>query len=163
MFAVDDRRDPEHSARLYQWGSKEFEQSLPTIRQSQRGKRSKRLLRVTVGSSRARDSGDRAGDPRIRLSENGRRRLIAAIGVDCKEIRTLEREIAQQFSEKLKQQRTKAASEKEFRRHCRYRQTAAEEIELEQSPVPLGSSDRIRLIPAGEAQTAAGETRVDRS
>jgi RNA polymerase primary sigma factor len=137
--------------QLYKRGLKEFERFADEQKIS-RGKRSKKLLRYRRKLARTRL--EIAQEIRgLHLKEAARQRLIAAIGVVHREVRTLEREI-ETFSEKLKRKGLKADKQKEFRKHVATARKRLKEIELEHHLMPLEIKRSHQMIAVSEAQTA---------
>jgi RNA polymerase primary sigma factor len=89
----------------------------------------------------------------LHLKEATRQRLIEAISVQHKEVRTLEREI-ESYTEKLLKKRIKADEKKEFKRHVAAAKRRLKEIEAEHYVSPLEIKRSYQMIVAGEAQAA---------
>ncbi|HKG77843.1 MAG TPA: sigma-70 family RNA polymerase sigma factor, partial [Pyrinomonadaceae bacterium] len=137
--------------QLYKRGLKEFEKFADEVRVS-RGKRSKKLLRYKRKLARTRL--EIAQEIRsLHMKEAARQRLIAAIGVVHKEVRTLEREI-EGNSEKLKRKGLKADKQKEFRKNVANARKRLKEIETEHHLSPLEIKRSYQMIAVSEAQTA---------
>jgi len=137
--------------QLYKRGLKEFEK----FADEQRifcGKRSKKLLRYRRKLARTRL--EIAQEIRgLHLKEAARQRLIAAIGVVHREMRTLEREI-DAANEKLKRKGLKPDKQKEFRKQIATAKKRLKEIELDHHLSPLEIKRSHQMIAISEAQTA---------
>ena len=137
--------------QLYKRGLKEFEKFADELRIS-RGKRSKKLLRYRRKLARTRL--EIAQEIRgLHLKEAARQRLIAAIGVVHREVRSLEREI-EGANEKLKRKGLKPDKQKEFRKQIATARKRLKEIEIEHHLSPLEIKRSHQMIAISEAQTA---------
>jgi len=136
---------------LYKRGLKEFDKFADELRAS-RGKRSKKLLRYRRKLARTRLE-IATEIHSLHLKEAARQRLISAIGVVHKEVRTLERE-AESYSEKLKRKGLKADKQKEFRKHVAAAKKRLKEIETEHHLTSLEIKRSYQMIAVSEAQTA---------
>ena len=136
---------------LYKRGLKEFEKFAEEVKIS-RGKRSKKLLRYRRKLARTRL--EIAQEIRgLHLKEAARQRLIAAIGVVHKEVRTLEREV-ESANEKLKRKGTKPDKQKEYRKQIALAKKRLKEIETEHHLTSLEIKRSHQMIAISEAQTA---------
>ncbi|HKR10544.1 MAG TPA: RNA polymerase sigma factor RpoD [Pyrinomonadaceae bacterium] len=136
---------------LYKRGLKEFEKFAEELKLS-RGKRSKKLLRYRRKLARTRL--EIAQEIRgLHMKEAARQRLIAAIGVVHKEVRTLEREIDGN-NEKLKRKGVKADKAKEYRKIIVTAKKRLKEIEVEHHLTALEIKRSHQMIAVSEAQTA---------
>ena len=136
---------------LYKRGLKEFEKFAEEQRLS-RGKRSKKLLRYRRKLARTRL--EIAQEIRgLHMKEAARQRLIAAIGVVHKEVRTLEREV-EGANEKLKRKGTKPDKQKEYRKQIATAKKRLKEIETEHHLTSLEIKRSHQMIAVSEAQTA---------
>lgn len=136
---------------LYKRGLKELEKFAEEVRIS-RGKRSKKLLRYRRKLARTRL--EIAQEIRgLHMKEAARQRLIAAIGVVHKEVRTLEREV-ESANEKLKRKGTKPDKQKEYRKQIANAKKRLKEIETEHHLTTLEIRRSHQMIAISEAQTA---------
>jgi RNA polymerase primary sigma factor len=136
---------------LYKRGLKELEKFADEQKIS-RGKRSKKLLRYRRKLARTRL--EIAQEIRgLHLKEAARQRLIAAIGVVHREVRTLEREV-ESANEKLKRKGVKPDKQKEYRKQIATAKKRLKEIEAEHHLAPLEIKRSHQMIAVSEAQTA---------
>jgi RNA polymerase primary sigma factor len=143
--------------KLYRRGLNEWEQ-LRAAQKLARGKRSKKLLRLKYRLARTRlEIAQAIGS--IHLNPGARQRLIDAIAIVYKEIRTLEREI-ESYTEKLGRKRTKPEDEKEYKRHIFAARRRLREIESEHHMSLAEIRRSHQMILAGEAQTEGAKGDV---
>lgn len=130
-------------------------EKLAAERKITRGKRSKKLIRLTHKVARMRIEISREISA-LNLREAIRQRMVDAVAAVNKEIRTLEREVAS-YTEKLGKKRIKPEDEKEYKRHITVAKRRLKDIEAEWH-VPVAEVRRsYQSIVTGEAQ--AGQAK----
>ncbi|HVF57935.1 MAG TPA: RNA polymerase sigma factor RpoD [Pyrinomonadaceae bacterium] len=136
--------------RLYREGAKDWEKLLAE-QQVSRGKRTKKLLRLRRKVARARLEIARE-IKHLNLKEDARLRLIDAITIVFKEVRSAEREI-KKLEEKLEQKRIKPEVEKELKRQLNAAKRRYKQIEAEHNVSPVEIKRSHQAIVIGEHQT----------
>jgi RNA polymerase primary sigma factor len=137
--------------KLYLKGLREYEQW--RVAQKPRGsKESKKLLRLRYKLARTRlaIAQEISG---LHFKEGIRQRLIEPIGTVNKEVRTLERQIAN-YLKKLDKKHLKAEDSKEFKRQLSTAKRRLKEIEAEHHVSLVEIKRSHQMIVAGEAQAA---------
>jgi RNA polymerase primary sigma factor len=138
-------------------GLKEWEK-LRAEQQVTRGKKTKKLLRLRRKVARARL--EIAEEIRqLKLKENARQRLIDAIGVVFKEIRTAEREV-EKYTEKLGKKRIKPEEEKEFKKHISAAKRRLKQVEEDHHISPVEIKRSFQAIAVSEAQTTQAKREL---
>ena len=138
-------------------GLKEWEK-LRAEQQVTRGKKTKKLLRLRRKVARARL--EIAEEIRqLKLKENARQRLIDAIGVVFKEIRTAEREI-EKYTEKLGKKRIKPEEEKDFKKHISAAKRRLKQVEEDHHISPVEIKRSFQAIAVSEAQTTQAKREL---
>ena len=137
---------------LSRQGQKEWEKVRAEMKVT-RGKKSKKFLRLKRKAVRARL--DIAREIKeLNLKEDTRQRLIRAIGVVYKEVRSLEREI-EKLTEKLNRKRIKPDDEKEYKRQISADKRRLKQIEAETYLSPIEIKRSHQAIAVSEAQTTS--------
>jgi RNA polymerase primary sigma factor len=117
-----------------------------------RGKPSKKLLRLKRKLARTRlEVAHEIGS--LNLKERSQRRLIDAINVAFKEVRTQERQI-NLYTERLGAKRLKADDKKEYTRQINLAKRRLKEIQAQHHVTPAEIKRSHQMIVSGEAQTA---------
>jgi RNA polymerase primary sigma factor len=137
--------------KLYLRGIRESEQ-LRTELKLNRGKKTRKLLRWQRKLARTRLDVAREVEA-LALKEPARQRLIGAIDVVQKEVRSLELRI-DNYTEKLAVKRIKENDKKEFTRYVREARRRLKEIEAEHHVSTAELKRSRRMIAVGEAQAA---------
>jgi RNA polymerase primary sigma factor len=142
---------------LSRQGQKEWEKVRAEMKVT-RGKKSKKFLRLKRRAVRARLDIARA-IKELNLKEDTRQRLIHAIGVVYKEVRTLEREI-EKLTEKLGRKRIKPDDEKEYKRQISADKRRLKQIEAETYLSPVEVKRSHQAIAVSEAQTTEAKREM---
>jgi RNA polymerase primary sigma factor len=142
---------------LSRQGQKEWEKVRAEMKVT-RGKKSKKFLRLKRKAVRTRLNIAR-GIKELNLKEDTRQRLIHAIGVVFKEVRTLEREI-EKLTEKLNRKRIKPDDEKEYKRQISADKRRLKQIEAETFLSPVEIKRSHQAIAVSEAQTTEAKREM---
>jgi RNA polymerase primary sigma factor len=143
--------------KLFQSGLKEWEK-LRAEMQLARGKRNKKILRSRRKLARIRL--DIAQEIRqLKLKESARQRLIDAISVAHKEVRSAERDI-EKYTEKLNHKRIKPEHEKEYKRQLNAAKRRLKQVEADTNLSPVEIKRSHQAIAKSEAQTVEAKREL---
>jgi RNA polymerase primary sigma factor len=139
-------------AGLKEWERLRVEQKL------ERGKRSKKLLRLQrrVARTRLEIAQEIA---QLNLTERARQRLIGAIRVVAREARAAERDI-DKYNERLGRRRLKPEDERDYKRHIATARRKLQQIEAETLISPVEIKRSLQAIVAGEHETGQAKREL---
>src|SRR5256714_63134 len=148
----------ENIRRLFKNALKEYEK-LKKETKAQRGKRTKKVLRLRVRVARARvEIADEIG--RLNLTERSRQRLINAIRNVQKEVRSAERELST-YTERLNsKKRLKADDQKAYKGHVANAKKRLRTVEEEFHISPVDVKRSLQNIVTGEQHTGQAKREL---
>jgi RNA polymerase primary sigma factor len=143
--------------RHFKAGLKEWER-LRAEQKLTRGTGSKKLLRLRrrVGRTRL-EIAQEIGQ--LNLTERARQRLIGAIRVVAKEVRTAERDI-DKYTERLGKRRIKPEEERDYKRHIAAAKRRLQQIEAETLISPVELKRSLQAIVVGEHETGQAKREL---
>jgi RNA polymerase primary sigma factor len=143
--------------RHFKAGIKEWER-LRAEQKLTRGKPSKKLLRLRRKVARTRlEIAQEIG--LLNLTERARQRLIGAIRVVAKEVRTAERDI-DKYTERLGKRRIKPEEERDCKRHIAAAKRKLQQIEAETLISPVEIKRSLQAIVVGEHETGQAKREL---
>ena len=143
--------------KLATQGLKDWEK-LRVEQKEMRGKKSKKLIRMSRGVARLRlEIAQEIG--RLSLTERSRQRLINAIRGVQKEVRDAEREI-DSFNEKLGRKRIKIEDQKDYKKRISTAKKRLQQIEIDHYISPVEIKRSLQAIVIGEQQTGQAKREL---
>jgi RNA polymerase primary sigma factor len=139
-------------AGLKEWERLRAEQKLA------RGKGAKKLLRLRrkVARTRLEIAQEIA---QLNLTERARQRMIGAIRVVAREVRTAERDI-DKYTERLGKRRLKPEDERDYKRHIATAKRKLQQVETETLITPVEIRRSLQAIVAGEHETGQAKREL---
>src|SRR5256714_4374654 len=147
----------ENIRKLFKNALKEYEK-LKKETKAQRGKRTKKVLRLRGRVARSRiEIADEIG--RLNLTERSRQRLINAIRNVQKEVRSAERELST-YTEKLTKKRLKADDQKAYKHHVANARKRLRTVEEDFHIAPVDVKRSLQNIVTGEQHTGQAKREL---